>query len=417
MIIARLATSHGEVLRKMSGAHGLIVSALAALCLSLALSACGDRASKSLKPGPLTPEARKRAAELGDDRTFLEARQALRGFGRDAVPALVEVLEGWAGPQSKWRAAEVLGDLGVAAEASIPILQNLKAKGPSELSVLAASVILRIEQWRACGLAGLPDDAEVHLVGVYKGQKELDLQLGESGHTTTEIDVVVGRVPRPVILVLSANDPVVWRVGYASQARIAGVLVSGYHTPALIGIPRSTPHRVLSFEQTRGCEPFYDVHSAASAAREEHKIVALTGRGIGRFYGSYLAAAAQVGDELPSGSDGITYSPDLTVDDYPVLRSEIPAGDKGIAALQRMGKIRLATQQDVAAWAGDKGQQSRLVSSVGAGRVYVVLEEVTLPLGLYGAHSRDFIIPAGVPKPKGPKAHCSFSYLKDHTFE
>src|SRR5258705_6696697 len=112
MINTRLATSHAEVLRAMSGAHGLIVSALAALCLSLALSACGDRASESLKPGPLTPEARKRAAELGDDRTFLEARQALRGFGRDAVPALVEVLEGWAGPQSKGRAAEVLGDLG-----------------------------------------------------------------------------------------------------------------------------------------------------------------------------------------------------------------------------------------------------------------------------------------------------------------
>jgi hypothetical protein len=266
MIIARLATSHGEVLRKMSGAHGLIVSALAALCLSLALSACGDRASESLKPGPLTPEARKRAAELGDDRTFLEARQALRGFGRDAVPALVEVLEGWAGPQSKWRAAEVLGDLGVAAEASIPILQNLKVKGSSELSVLVAAVILRIEQWRACGLAGLPDDTEVHLVGVYKGQKELDLQLGESGNTTTEINVVVGRVPRPVILVLVAYDPVVWRVGYTSQARIAGVLVSGYHTPALIGIPRSTPHRVLSFEQTRGCEPFYDVYSSAASA-------------------------------------------------------------------------------------------------------------------------------------------------------
>ena len=200
---------------------------------------------------------------------------------------------------------------------------------------------------------------------MYKGQKELDLQLGDSGHTTTEIEVVVGRTPRPIILVLSAYEPVVWKVGSTSAARIAVVLVSGHHTQALIGIPRSMPHRVLSTE----------------------------------------------------GPGGVSYSPELTVDDDPVLRSEIPAGEKGIDTLQRLGKIRLATARDVAAWSGDKAQQSKLASYVGMGRVYVVLEKVTLPSGLYGADGRDFIIPLGVPRPKGPKAHCSFYYLKDHTFE
>jgi hypothetical protein len=228
--------------------------------------------------------------------------------------------------------------------------------------------------------------------------------------------VVVGRTPRPIILVLSAYDPVLWKVGSTSAARIAAVLVSGHHTQALIGIPRSMPHRVLSTEQTRGCEPFY-AHSAQNAAQEERKIVALSGRGIGRFYGSYSASAVQVGEDVPSGPGGVSYSPELTIDDYPVLRSEIPAGEKGIDALQRLGKIRLATARDVAAWSGDKAQQSKLASYVGMGRVYVVLAEVTLPTGLYGAHGRDFIIPVGVPRPKGPKAHCSFYYLKDHSFE
>lgn len=409
----------------MSRAHSVTVSGLASLCLWVALSACGANESppafpdsRSLKSGPLTPEARKRAVELGSDdgRTVSEAQQALKRFGRDAVPALVEVLEGPASPRAKHIAAGILGDMGVAADASIPVLQGLKVKGPSELSALVAPAILRIEQWRTCGLVGLPDDAEAHLVGMYKGQKELDLQLGDSGHTTTEIEVVVGRTPRPIILVLSAYDPVVWKVGSTSAARIAAVLVSGHHTQALIGIPRSMPHRVLSTEQTRGCEPFY-AHSAQNAAQEERKIVALSGRGIGRFYGSYSASAVQVGEDVPSGPGGVSYSPELTVDDYPVLRSEIPAGEKGIDALQRLGKIRLATARDVAAWSGDKAQQSKLASYVGMGRVYVVLEEVTLPSGLYGAHGRDFIIPLGVPKPKGPKAHCSFYYLKDHTFE
>src|SRR5262245_5300596 len=98
MIITRLARSHVEELREMSRAHSVTVSGLASLCLWVALSACGANESppafpdsRSLKSGPLTPEARKRTVELGSDdgRTVSEAQQALKRFGRDAVPALV----------------------------------------------------------------------------------------------------------------------------------------------------------------------------------------------------------------------------------------------------------------------------------------------------------------------------------------
>jgi hypothetical protein len=322
---------HVEALREMSRVHSVAVSGLASLLLWVALSACGANESppafpdsRSLKSGPLTPEARKRAAELGSDdgRTVSEAQHALKRFGRDAVPALVEVLEGRASPRAKHIAAGILGDMGVAADASIPVLQGLKVKGPSELSALVAPAPdhPRSERLRSGRVEGRLDAA-----GAHRGGPRL-------------------------------------RSSHASPDR------------------HPANHRVLSTEQTRGCEPFY-AHSAQNAAQEERKIVALTGRGIGRFYGSYSAAAVQVGDDVPPGPGGVSYSPELTVDDYPVLRSEIPAGEKGIDALQRLGKIRLATARDLAAWSGD------------------------------------FIIPVGVPRPKGPKAHCSFYYLKDHTFE
>src|SRR4029453_5707754 len=140
MIIAKLARSHVEVLREMSRVHTVAVSGLASLFLSVALSACGANESppafpdsRSLKSGPLTPEARKRAAELGSDdgRTVSEGQQGLEGFGRAPRPALVAVLEGRASPRAKHIAAGILGDLGVAADASIPVLQGLKMKGPS----------------------------------------------------------------------------------------------------------------------------------------------------------------------------------------------------------------------------------------------------------------------------------------------
>jgi hypothetical protein len=292
----------------------------------------------------------------------------------------------------------------------------LKLTGASDVSAAVAPAILRIQQWQSCGLAGLPDNAEVHVVGLYKGGKELDVQLGQSGHTTTEIEVIVDRTPAPVILVLSAYDPVVWKVGTARGATVAGVLVSGYHTQALLGIPRATPHRVLASEQSQGCQAV-SAHSAQNAAQAERRVMALVGRGIDRYYGSSSASVVYVGGDSPVKPVDVSYSSELTLDDYAVFRGEIPAGDRGIDALQRQGKLRPATAADVAQWSGDSRQQSSLASGLGVGSVYVVLDDITLPPGLFGAHRRDLIIPAGVPKPKGPKAHCTFYYLKDHTFE
>jgi HEAT repeat protein len=167
--------------------------------LALLLSACGERPAATpanrtqvaaLKDGPHTAAARKRVGDLasGDARAVSEAQQALMRLGRDAVPALVETLQGAHDARVKQLAAWMLGELGVAAEASLPVLQSLKLTGPSDVSALVTSSILRIQQWQACGLAGLPETAKVHLVGLYKGHKELDFQLGPSGHTTTEID-------------------------------------------------------------------------------------------------------------------------------------------------------------------------------------------------------------------------------------
>src|SRR5207249_7734551 len=110
-------------------------------------------------------EARKRVAELAsaDAGVISQAQQALMRLGRDAVPALVEALQGAHDARVKQLAAWMLGELGVAAEASLPALQSLKLTGPADVSALVAPIILRIQQWQACGLAGLPETTEVHL--------------------------------------------------------------------------------------------------------------------------------------------------------------------------------------------------------------------------------------------------------------
>jgi hypothetical protein len=221
--------------------------------------------------------------------------------------------------------------MGVAAEASLPILKDLKLRGPSELSAIVAPVIHRIEQLQSCGLAALPEDAEVHLVGLYKGPNRLRFQLGPSGHATTETDVAVGRTPYPVILVLSAYDPVVWRVGYTPRSNIAGILISGYHSQALIGVPRDTPHRILSNEQARDCGAF-SVHNAQTAAQAEGRVMALVGRGIDKYYGAVPALIGEVGEFSSARPGEVTYSSDLTVEGYSAVRDDPRPGEQSAEA-------------------------------------------------------------------------------------
>lgn len=360
----------------MSGSSRAVCGAVT-LWLSLTLSACGERSnerlteappvgpgptaetagrsdtlaaptesqpspsdSRSLRDGPHTAEARTRVAELagGDARIASEAHRALTRLGRDAVPALVEALEGAPHDlRTKQMVVTILGEMGVAADASLPILKSLKLRGTSELSAMVAPAIYRIEQWQSCGLVGLPEDAEVHLVGLYKGPKRLGLSLGPSGHATTEIDVVVGRSLSPIVLVLSAYDPVVWRVGSTSQSNLAGVLISGYHSQALIGVPRDTPHRILSYEQGQGCEYFY-VHNAQTAAQAERRIMALVGRGIDKYYGSSPALVGEVGGDSRLGE--VTYSSDLTVEGHSAIRSDPPPGERSVEASEGPARPR-----------------------------------------------------------------------------
>jgi len=368
-----------------------------------------------LEDGPLTPEARRQVVLMADStgEATYEAYRALLRIGRDAVPALVEALSEPYHENVKQNTLAILGQLGVASERAIPHLEHFKMTNRAFMASVADRTIRQIEQSVACGLPGLPDDAEVHVVGRYRGEKELDVQLGESGHTVTEIGVVVGRTTRPVILVLTAYDPVVWRVGLAPGANLAGVLVSGHHTQALVGIPKSMPHQVISGEQSMGCKAI-DGSEPEDAAEIERDVMALIGYGVDRIHGASPKGYFRIGGNPYVESSNIVYSHDLTLDDYPVYRGEIPAGPRGVEELARQGKIRPATREDIDAWIAGAGDESQHLHP---GGVYVVLERITLPPGLYGGHSRAFIIPRNVPTPDGPKGHCRFFYMKDFSVQ
>jgi hypothetical protein len=378
-----------------------------------------DRIRATLEDGPFTAEARRQIALLADtlEANDGEAYSTLRRIGPDALPALLEAAVGPYNETIKWNALRMVGGLGVAAEPALPFLEEIEVTSPTWVSYSAKQARQEIDQSITCGLPGLPEDVKVHVVGRYKGEKELDIQLGNSGHLVTQIEVIVDRTDYPVVLFLSAYDPVVWKVGRTPEANLVAVLVSGYHTQALLGIPRDLPHKVISGEQSVGCRVL-DIASASDAATAEIDMVSLTGHGIHKYYDASPYPYFKIGGSSYSEPTRVSFSEDLSLSDYPVYEGEIPAGNRGLDELQHQGKIRPATPEDVDAWRdGARTRDPELVVRLYPETAYVVLDDIELPPGLFGAHSRMFIIPSDVSKPKGPKGHCQFFYMKDYTRE
>lgn len=273
-------------------------------------------------------------------------------------------------------------------------------------------------------LGKLPDNFVVHAVGTYNGTNELKgVQLDNSGHRVAQAEVVVNVPDKPVVLVLTAYDPTVWRVGRTKDTTVAGVIVSGYHGQALIGIPKQTPH-VVSTHMNKGAFQYFYAHNASPELFKMNDAVkGLVGREIDRLEFRPTRGVFYVGAP-PKDAGAVIYSDELKLEDQArpaAVVAAAPAGEDGLQKLVKDGKLRLATQADIDAWV-DKASEKykrfnpelRIETRMRPGRTYVVLAPLTLPDGLFGGHSRSFIVPDGVPFPDGPTAHNTF-HLMDGT--
>jgi hypothetical protein len=287
----------------------------------------------------------------------------------------------------------------------------------------------RAAEVRPDGAAGnllgkLPAGFVVHAVGTYKGTTALpDLQLDDSGHEAAQADVVVNVPDKPVVLVLTAYDPTVWRIGRTAKTTLAGVIVSGYHAQSLIGINKDTPHAMSTYTGKGDFPYFYAYDASPSLLRMNDAVKALVGKEIERFVNEPARGVFYVGD-APERGEQVIRSDDLQVKQFVEARKQAqpPAGQKALDILVRDGKLRPATAADIQGWVDKASEKYKRVNPtlrirdhrMRLGRTYVVLEELALPEGLYGAHSRAFIVPDGVAVPTGSAGHNEF-YLMDGT--
>ena len=267
-----------------------------------------------------------------------------------------------------------------------------------------------------CGIAGLPDDFDVVMLSVMRGSKPLDIAIDQSGYEVAREEVVVGSTPKPVVLVLNGYDPIVWNVGQAPGARIAGVLAVGVYRQAVTGLPKTT--RMTAYSSSDGpnaCRYFRPESGEANALKPvDRRIRELFGRKIGTFRNVKGGERFVVGDV----SGDVVHSPNVTLAQVALPADVLPGGQRGIDRLVKEQALRVATDAEVAAWIAGASQRTgqpaddyrRRVPGVRNDRVYVLARDVALPAALYGANSHTFIVPPGVPVP-APEARGHNTFL------
>ena len=253
--------------------------------------------------------------------------------------------------------------------------------------------------------------SRVIALGAYEGDEPVPVSFAGEGHEVTRIAVQGKESGPPVVLVVSAYDPVVWDFAGFPTKRLRGVIAYGYADQAVAHLDRTIPVRFVTRETgSSSCGlAIYPYKQSPDLGRLREQVKATLGVPLQAFYGSYSPNALHV--------DGSSFAPvaPAKVDAASLIASGplqvggLMPGDQGLRQLIDRGDIRPARPSDWEQWRRKSGETGDTFTDDG----FVVLRKVTLPRGMYGAHSRAFIIPADVSQPTDLGSHNRYYRLKD----
>ena len=257
-----------------------------------------------------------------------------------------------------------------------------------------------------------PDgDFRVDAVGVYEGAGRASVSQSESNDSPGRVDVTVNRPDEPVVLVLSAYEPVVWAVESTPETELVGVIVSGYHTQKVTGVSEATPLRATSYKGPGHCDEPFQAYEEGRGFQEANGVVAnLLGHKIDTFNGAYRAERFVIGaatNHVAGSQEPSNEAPRPSVEPKPVK-----AGEAGIKQLRQRGALRPARAAELERWASlVRAAQDLSEKELPAPehkrfrRIYTVTRHIKYPKGLHGAHAVRFLIPEGVPEPLADPGH------------
>lgn len=129
-------------------------------------------------------------------------------------------------------------------------------------------------------------DTNIETVGVYEAEGANRGVGARSQHTPGPITVIVRRTDKPLVLVLTSYEPVIWNLNVMSGAKIRAILLGGYATSMVTGAGDARIVRIKSYA--------YDASSGGYGALDA-EVQRYTGQHIEGFQGRYGGKTFVVG--------------------------------------------------------------------------------------------------------------------------
>jgi hypothetical protein len=257
-----------------------------------------------------------------------------------------------------------------------------------------------------CGLPAPGPADQLVTVGIYEGQAISTLSLAGLDGVTSSAGLHVEYGDAPLYLVVSSHDSLLWRLD-GDTSRIAHIAVIGPARagPVASGVIGLDASRV-SFHGQRECQRRSEYDIGSQGFRRNNALIALwTGHAPVATLGEYdlnamfLPSGAPIPIDTPMGiqpewesqalREALHFSPaglfdaqaDLIATESTITEPETLPQQFGLAQLLAAGTL------------------------VRDGQFYRVTGPMRYPAGLYGAHSVNFIVEAGVPEPTGDPGH------------
>ncbi len=171
-------------------------------------------------------------------------------------------------------------------EAQTRAMENASSFAPAPATPPAAPSVSRAEPPIPAMLGTTAKDARVEAVGVYQGDRGSG-RTQTGGHPTGTVEVRLRRSPTPIVLVLSAYEPVRWTLISEPGTTIAAILVSGYYPGQVIGAGSTRVINIGNAHAYKMGTPEYE--------RLNREIMRWTGKSIGIFQGRYEGGTFSVG--------------------------------------------------------------------------------------------------------------------------
>lgn len=277
---------------------------------------------------------------------------------------------------------------------------------------------------RACLLPSPSGAARFIAVSAYEGTAMSSAGIGGDGVVVQTSAVVIEDGQEPLFIVLSSYTAQIWQLSGAVHRVEAVVLGStragdgGRPRVGVVGIDRARTHIAPHV----GCLPLFyspdrrpapDLLQAVFGRRPD---VVVGQYGIGRVLlpsgqterhtsstnaisGPSAGPAAEMWREFLRFNPGglVRIDPETVIADLPVATYRVRPQQAGLAQLLESGALEIAGTNRVI----DVRQG---VERVGIGRLRV-LDHVTFPAGLHGAHLTSFVVARGAPNPVGDPGH------------